>query len=247
MRLVQNEPLTMSEISRQTLILVADDDPDVRSIVSSAISMLGFEYVEAADGLQAASLVKELRIDLAILDFMMPGKNGLEVCEYIKNLDGGAHIPVLLLTARDALKDKVDALQQGVDDYLTKPFHYEELQARVKAQLRVRELNLNLKSKNEELLAAQAKIVTQERQLLATQLAGSAAHSLGQPLSAIMLNCHLLENLDQQHDKYRQALAAIKNDVKRMAEMLEKLKTVDAAQTEQYYGSTAILSALDKK
>jgi len=242
---VENQAMTQD--LKETLVLVADDDADIRAIVSSAVSMLGFTAIEAGDGQQAISLAASMRIDLAILDYMMPGKNGMEVCEAIKQADGGDFVPVILLTARDAIKDKVDALQQGVDDYLTKPFHYAELQARVKAQLRVRELNLSLKFKNDELEKAQERIVHQERQLAATQLAGTAAHALGQPLSAIMLNCHLLENLPPTNEKYQQALAAVKSDAKRMAEMIEKLKTVDAGKTQEYYGETAILSMKGEK
>jgi adenylate cyclase len=228
-------------------ILVAEDDADIRTIVSGAISSLGFSVIEAEDGAKAISIINDLEIDLAILDYMMPEKNGLEVCECIKRKVGGQYVPVIILTARDAVKDKVSALLQGVDDYLTKPFHYEELQARVKGQLRVRELNLNLKAKNDQLEKAQATIVDQERQILATQLAGTAAHSLGQPLSAIMLNCHLLENLTPDNDKYKHALQAIKSDSKRMAEMLEKLKVVQANQTQNYYGDTRILSFEEDK
>lgn len=232
---------------KRTTILIAEDDADIRAIVAGSISALGFDVVESEDGAQAIAMVKELNIDLAILDYMMPEKNGIEVCDVIKAKEGGQYIPVIILTARDAIKDKVSALQRGVDDYLTKPFHYEELQARVKGQLRVRELNLSLKAKNEELEKAQAKIVNQERQLAATQLAGTAAHALGQPLSAIMLNCHLIESLPPTNEKYQQALHAVKMDAKRMAEMLEKLKTVDAAKTQEYYGETAILSMREDK
>ncbi len=208
---------------------------------------MGYLSLEAADGDQAVTIARETKIDLAILDYMMPGKNGLEVCQAIKGQEGGEYVPVILLTARDNLKDKLCAFQQGADDYLTKPFHYEELQARVKAQLRVRELNLHLRLKNEQLEEAQEKLVQQERQLLASQLGGTAAHSLGQPLSAIMLNCHLLENLPQTDSRYQQALAAVKADSRRMAELLEKLKVVDAAKTQAYYGDTAILNVGEDK
>lgn len=132
-------------------------------------------------------------------------------------------------------------MQDGADDYLTKPFHYEELQARVKSQLRIRECSLRLQEKNDELLAMQEKLIQQERQLLVTEFAGTAAHSLGQPLSAIMLNCHLLETLPKEDKKYQQALLAVKNDSRRMAEMLEKLKAIDPEKKQEYYGKTEIL------
>ncbi|MCO6430042.1 MAG: response regulator [Deltaproteobacteria bacterium] len=222
--------------------LVADDDSDIRTIVCSAISMLGVTPIEAENGARAISLSESINFDVAVLDVMMPDLSGLEVCRRVKATEMGRYLPIIILTARDNMKDKVSALSDsGADDYLTKPFHYEELQARVRVQLRVRQLNLDLRAKNEELVRMQEKLIQNERQLLATQLAGTAAHSLGQPLSAIMLNCHLLEALEKKDERYKQALSAVKNDAKRMSEMIEKLKGVDAGKTQQYFEKTAIL------
>ncbi|MBX7143318.1 MAG: response regulator [Oligoflexia bacterium] len=226
-------------------ILVADDDADTRAIVTSAIQMLGHNSVEAADGRQALSLSRELGIDLAVLDIMMPEVNGNEVCQSIKQSEFGPYIPVLMLTARDNVKDKVSSLDGGADDYLTKPFHYQELQARIRALLRVRELNERLRSQNDQLKAMQATIVSQERQLLVNQLAGTAAHQLGQPLSAILLNCHVIETLPAGDPRAQRSLAAIKQDAKRMAEMIERLRSADASKTQSYHGKTAILELDD--
>jgi DNA-binding response OmpR family regulator len=231
----------------QRTVLVADDDADTRAIVGSAVQMLGHSFVEACDGKQALTLAGQIEIDMAVLDVMMPEMHGTEVCTEIKKLEGGEFIPVLMLTARDSVKDKVTALEGGADDYLTKPFHYQELQARIKALLRVRDLNLRLREKNSELSAMQEKLVQTERQILVSQLAGTAAHQLGQPLSAIMLNCHLIEALPLGDDRSKKALAAIKQDAKRMAEMIEKLKTADANKTSAYHGKTAILNIDEEK
>ena len=222
-------------------ILVADDDPDTREIVASAVQMLGFEALQAQDGTQALSLIGQVSIDLAILDIMMPGSSGDDVCKKIKNSIEGPYVPVLMLTAKDNVKDKVNSLENGSDDYLTKPFHYQELQARIKALLRVRELNLRLRQQNEKLERMQQKIIEQERQLLVTQLAGTAAHQLGQPLSAIMLNCYLLETLPADDTRSKKALLAIKSDTKHMADLLERLKTADAKKSDQYHADTKIL------
>jgi DNA-binding response OmpR family regulator len=227
-------------------VLVADDDTDIRGIISSSISILDLEVFEACDGEEAVRIAAEKNIDLAVLDYMMPGKDGIQACREIKAATDGQYIPVILLTARDALTDKVKALQEGIDDYLTKPFNYEELQARVKVQLRLRDLNLNLKLKNDELKKAQTKIIEQERQLLATQLAGTTSHNLGQPLSAIILNCHLLEKLSFEDKRFLNALASIKSDTRRMVEIIEKLKVIDANATNSYFGQTAVLSVESK-
>ncbi|MCB0338166.1 MAG: response regulator [Bdellovibrionales bacterium] len=228
-------------------ILVADDDDDARELVGAAIADLGFEVIPAVDGEDAIERCKKEMPDLAVLDVMMPGRSGPEVCAWIKNNDQGQLVPVLILTARDQIDDKVEAFEGGADDYLTKPFNFRELQARIKALLRVRGLNLVLQQKNRELHAAQAKIVAQERQLLAGQIAGTAAHKLGQPLTAIKLNCHLLEVLDTKDEKFIKALEAIQQDVNRMASMIEQLRSVDAAKTASYYGKTKILDVAEEE
>ena len=87
----------------------------------------------------------------------------------------------------------------------------------------------------------QEKLVAQERQLVVGQLAGTAAHQLGQPLSAIMLNCHLLERVSPDNPKHQNALGAIKDDARRMAELLGKLREIDASKTQEYHGTTEIL------
>lgn len=87
----------------------------------------------------------------------------------------------------------------------------------------------------------QAQIVEQQRQLAVGQLAGAAAHQLGQPLSAIMLNCFLLEQLPKDDPRFKAALAAIQSDARRMADMIDKLRTAKASEREGYIGNSEIL------
>jgi DNA-binding response OmpR family regulator len=222
-------------------ILIADVDADSRIVVASVVSVLGYTPVVVKNGEEALQVVSKGLPDLAILDYTMPDISGLEVCQTIKRQHPEDFVPVLMLTARDTVRDKVKALAEGVDDYLTKPVNYEELQARVNALLRIRDLNRDLRRANEELHRMQQKLVDQERQLAVGQLAGTAAHQLGQPLSSILLNCFLLDQLPKSDPKFVGALAAIKNDAKRMAEMIDKLRSVKASEQEEYFGSTQIL------
>jgi len=230
-----------SRASVPRIVLIVDDDPDTREIVAAAVSALGCMPMLAVDGVAALHACGEAMPDLAVLDVMMPGMDGLELCAQLKSRHGGELMPVLMLTARDSLGDKVAAMEKGADDYLTKPFKYQELQVRIRALLRIRDLNLDLHAKNEELRVLQSKIIEQERRLVANQLAGAAAHRLGQPLSAILLNCHLLESLMPEDPRFKNALAAIKVDCKRMVDMLENLKQVNAASTQEYFVDTKIL------
>ncbi len=229
----------------QRKILIADDDADSRVIVASVISLMGYTPVVVANGQEALEQSKQEVPHLAILDYMMPDLTGIEVCHRIKHNAAGEFVPVLMLTARDTVRDKVAAFEEGVDDYLTKPFNYQEFQARVKALLRVRDLTFDLRDTNEELKKMQQKIVEQERQLAVGQLAGTAAHQLGQPLSAILLNCYLIEQLPKNDPKFIGALAAIKSDTKRMSDLINQLRSVKASDREGYFGGTEILKLKD--
>jgi two-component system response regulator MprA len=113
-------------------LLVVDDDPDVRDSLRRSLEFEGYEVTTAADGAEALRLLTG--VDLAILDLMMPNVDGSEACRRLRA--AGERLPVLMLTARDALGDKVTGLDAGADDYLVKPFALEELLARVRALLK---------------------------------------------------------------------------------------------------------------
>lgn len=227
-------------------ILIADDDPDSRIVVASVISILGHAPVVVNGGGEALQECERVLPDLVIVDYMMPSLTGIEMCHKLKTIPGGELVPILMLTARDSMQDKVLALEEGVDDYLTKPFNYQELRARVKALLRVRDLNLKLVAKSEELKKMQERLVATERQVAVGQLAGTAAHQLGQPLSAIMLNCFLLEKLPKDDPKFMGAIVAIKSDVRRMVEMIDSLRNIKASAREAYFEGTEILKLKDE-
>jgi two-component system response regulator MprA len=116
-----------------TRVLVVDDDPAVRSAVSRALRV-DYEVAEAADGAEALAQHAGLPVDAIVLDLMMPGIDGLEVCRTLRRRDDP--VPILVVTARDAIDDRVEGLDAGADDYLVKPFAVEELRARVRALLR---------------------------------------------------------------------------------------------------------------
>jgi DNA-binding response OmpR family regulator len=238
---------TLLEQPKGKKVLVADDDSDSRAVVVAALATLNVSILEAEDGNAAAKICQAVVPDLAVLDYNMPGMKGTEVCRRIRALPNGELIPIIMLTALDTLQDKVRAFEHGVDDYLTKPFHCQELLARVRALLRVRALNLRLAAQNCRLQEMQEMLLQQERQIIVSQLAGTAAHQLGQPLSAIILNCYLVQTLKPEDPKYQRALAAITHDARRMSEMLEKLKGANAARTSAYHADMRILDIEDVK
>jgi two-component system response regulator RegX3 len=119
-------------------ILVADDEPSVRESVGYALEQEGFQVTLAEDGEDAEGRLTNADFDLLILDIMMPGKSGLDICREVR---ARSPVPIILLTAKDAEVDKVVGLEVGADDYMTKPFSVRELLGRVRAQLRRRELD----------------------------------------------------------------------------------------------------------
>jgi two-component system response regulator MprA len=115
-------------------ILVVDDDRAVREALRRALALAGYEVQLAEDGVQAVELVAQALPDAVVLDIGLPGIDGLEVCRRLRRL--GNRVPILMLTARDAVADRIDGLDAGADDYLVKPFDVGELQARLRALLR---------------------------------------------------------------------------------------------------------------
>ncbi|MHB8341935.1 MAG: response regulator transcription factor [Mycobacteriales bacterium] len=116
------------------LILVVDDEPAVRGSLERSLRFEGYDVVVAADGLAALESVAELRPDAIVLDVLMPRLDGLATCRRLRAR--GEDIPVLMLTAREGVSDRVQGLDAGADDYLVKPFALEELLARLRALLR---------------------------------------------------------------------------------------------------------------
>jgi two-component system response regulator MprA len=115
-------------------ILVVDDEPQLRRALERALKLEGYEVATAGDGDEALSVAGEARPDAIVLDVLMPKRDGLDVCRELRRRDD--HTPVLMLTARDAVTDRVDGLDAGADDYVVKPFALEELLARLRALLR---------------------------------------------------------------------------------------------------------------
>lgn len=114
-------------------LLLADDNANIRKLLRHAMTKEGYQVYEAQDGVEAVHLLAQVPVDLAIIDIMMPGMDGFELCELIRtNYD----IPIIMLTALDQLTDKEKGYLRGTDDYVTKPFDPEELVFRVKALFR---------------------------------------------------------------------------------------------------------------
>ncbi|MGM0450925.1 MAG: phosphate regulon transcriptional regulator PhoB [Pseudomonadota bacterium] len=117
-------------------VLIVDDEPSIREMIAVALEMAGYRYIEAGDARQAHSLVVDERPDLIILDWMLPGTSGVDLARRLKRDEGTSEIPIIMLTARTEEDNRIQGLEVGADDYITKPFSPREMVARLKAVLR---------------------------------------------------------------------------------------------------------------
>jgi diguanylate cyclase (GGDEF)-like protein len=139
-------------------ILVVDDHPDNVEIIHARLVSRGFVVETAANGEEALEKVRANPPQLILLDVMMPLMDGYEVSRRVKGDKSLPYIPIILVTARDSTQDKVEGLDAGADDYLTKPVNFPELEARVRSMLRVKRLQDELDQKNRELEVANKRL-----------------------------------------------------------------------------------------
>lgn len=252
--------MTVASQHASSLILIVDDDADTRSVIRQSLHATGYQVAEAEDGLAAQAACKKSLPDLIVLDVMMPKMTGIEFITWFRASFQEPFVPVLMLTALSDVNQKVEGLASGADDYLVKPFNYRELQARIQALLRIKELTNDLFRRTTELLAANARLsemqqalVRKERELVAAQMAGAAAHNIGQPLTATLLQCRMLEkNLERlqqsssEEDKRSalqaaQAAAAIRTECESIKNILAKLQSADPNSVTEYIPGKTIL------
>jgi DNA-binding response OmpR family regulator len=140
----------------QQRILIIEDEQEIAGYLRRGLVLEGFQVTVAHDGPAGLAAARETAHDLVVLDLMLPGLNGLEVAQRLR---AASDIPIIILTARDAVPDRVKGLEAGADDYLVKPFHFDELLARIRVQLRRRS------SQNETLRYANITLDTAAREL----------------------------------------------------------------------------------
>lgn len=154
-------------------ILVVDDDPEILSLLRRGLTYEGYVVEEASDGKEALAKALQWSPDLVVLDVMMPGLDGLEVCDRLRQADD---VPILMLSAKRTVSDRVLGLERGADDYLIKPFAFDELLARVRALLRRRkpgtemlrfaDLAMDISSREVTRAQTQVELTTKEFDLL---------------------------------------------------------------------------------
>ncbi|MBN2637668.1 MAG: response regulator transcription factor [Bacteroidales bacterium] len=151
-------------------ILVIEDEMGIANFLKEGLEEEAYAVDVAYDGTTGLQLATDNagEYDIMLIDWMLPGVSGIEICRQLRK--GGEQTPILMLTARDAVQDAVFALDMGVDDYIKKPFSFEELLARIRARLRnVKEENTNLKSKNLVMDTASHQVFLNKKEVSLTQ------------------------------------------------------------------------------
>lgn len=143
-------------------ILIVDDEDHIRELLKFNLEKSGYNVYTANDGLEGLQLAREKQVDLILLDLMLPGMDGFEVCKEIRKDNIISNVPIIMLTAKSEEIDKILGLELGADDYITKPFSIRELSARVKALLR----RSNIKYDNEVLRFGSVTLNLQTREVL---------------------------------------------------------------------------------
>ncbi|MFQ5881994.1 MAG: GAF domain-containing protein [Candidatus Methylomirabilales bacterium] len=161
-------------------ILVVDDEPAIVRVLQVMLERQGFTVLVATSGETAIELIKVRPIHLVVLDIMMPEVDGVAVCRHIKADPSLRHIPIILLTAKDSLQDKVFGLEMGADDYMTKPFSGEELVARINAHLRIRRMAREVLQRNRELSLLNALTEAGGHTLDQEEVARAALEKIGE-------------------------------------------------------------------
>lgn len=149
----------------QKSVLVVDDEKGIRQMLYFMLSKSGYDVLEASDGEIAMNILKENTVDLVISDVMMPNMDGFDLCQFIKYDSRLRDVYIILLTAKNSLNDKVAGLNVGADDFLSKPFHTEELVARVNAGFRLIDIQKELKRINRELDQKNRELDQKNREL----------------------------------------------------------------------------------
>ncbi len=176
-------------------ILIVDDTPENLRVLSAMLTEQGYAVRKALSGKMALLAAESLPPSLILLDVNMPDMNGYQVCQLLKSQKITEQIPIIFLSALDSTEDKVEAFKVGGVDYITKPFQFEEVNARIQTQLMVYQLQQSLEQKNEELSQTllelrktQTRLIQQERMAGLGQLVAGFSHEVNNPISFIAGN-----------------------------------------------------------
>jgi len=235
-------------------ILVVEDSPTQAALVCDLLNQQGYRASWARTISEARVRARNSPPDLFLLDRGLPDGDGSLLCQELKVDPLTREIPVILLTAQDRIEERVEGLLGGADDYIPKPYHNEELLARVHGCLRTRALQLalrqkaeELEEKNRDLVATQARLVQAERLAAIGQIGLAIRHEVNNPLSTLMGHAELLLG---QHDKLppevQRKLEVIHRSCTRIRDVVSRLEELHEDRTVEYLPGIAMTDLRDQ-
>jgi C4-dicarboxylate-specific signal transduction histidine kinase len=224
-----NESLAPSVVEGRKTILVVDDEPDMRRFLVSALTE-EYSVLQAADGESGFETALKSKPDLVVLDLMLPGISGMEVCKKFRSQPELARLKVLMLTARIDENSKIEALENGVDDFLTKPFSTIEVKTRIRNLLTAAHLEEDLRSSNRDLTetldllkSAEAQLVQSAKMTAIGSLAAGLLHEINNPLNFTMMALSTLPRAGEDAET-KETLADIDAGMKRIRDIVTDLR-----------------------
>jgi signal transduction histidine kinase len=235
-------------------ILVADDEPDMRRFLASQLRSK-YRVVEAVDGRQALQVAQERKVDLILLDMMMPEKDGLQVCRELREQAATQAVPIILLTARVDEETKLVALSSGANDFLVKPFSTTELKVRVRNLIASHQLQQRLSEQNQlltetlrQLKEMQSQLVQAEKLTSLGRLSAGIIHEINNPLNFAATGLYALRQrrvhlAEDQRREYEDILQDVEEGLGRVRDIVSDLRTFtfpNAAPTDEVRLSDAV-------
>ena len=212
-------------------LLLAEDDPNLLKVLSIRLKDKGFKIFTATNGEDALELVKVNPIEVIVSDYMMPKMTGWDFCVKVKSEEAYKHIYFILLTAKTDRETKIATLSGGADDFLTKPYDFAELLARIDVGLRTNRLYVELVKKNEEIkrmfeekMQLQEGVIKSEKLASVGRLAAGMAHEINNPLEVISNYAQiLLKSKQPRSDQEKECITLIHSETVRIAKLIRNL------------------------
>lgn len=199
--------LALHQQTKTPRILIIDDDPRIQDTIEAQLYPEGYELCFKSSGVDAIRELDQLQPDVILLDLMMPGMNGFDVCSHIKHTKDFRHVPVIMVTALDDVDYLVTGLETGADEFISKPVNGAELRARVRSMLRI-------KDHYDELGQA-----IQIRDLISRMI----VHDMRNPLSAILLNAQIIQRKQELPPEDISQIVQIQNEAMRLGKLFDDM------------------------
>ncbi len=209
-------------------ILVVEDESDSRFLFERLLTKNGYNVKSAENGENALKILEDFKPKVILADWTMPKINGIELCNIIKNKDEYKIIYFILLTGRTSLKDRVEGLDTGADDYLVKPIDNQELLARIRAGLRIHNLQNELKNV--------------EHDKAVVELATTIGHQINNPLASLKMSIESLkEEVNNKSESTQEDIFIIEESLKRIQKFVKALQELKSAETTDYTSENKML------